>query len=55
MSLYKSFYLKGFTQGIRTFLGCRLESGICRPIRCPRNMRQIGTCLGPQVKCCRRR
>ncbi|CAN0469391.1 unnamed protein product [Rangifer tarandus platyrhynchus] len=45
----------GFTQGIRNPLSCRLNRGVCLPIRCPRSTRQIGTCLGAPVKCCRRR
>ncbi|KAB0361273.1 hypothetical protein FD754_005429, partial [Muntiacus muntjak] len=44
-----------FTQGIRTVLRCRWNGGFCLPIRCPGTMRQIGTCLGPRVKCCKRR
>ncbi|DAA14602.1 enteric beta-defensin isoform X2 [Bos taurus] len=43
----------GFTQGISNPLSCRLNRGICVPIRCPGNLRQIGTCFTPSVKCCR--
>uniref|UniRef100_A0ABI0NXF4 Beta/alpha-defensin C-terminal domain-containing protein n=1 Tax=Bos taurus TaxID=9913 RepID=A0ABI0NXF4_BOVIN len=43
----------GFTQGISNPLSCRRNKGICLPIRCPGSMRQIGTCFGPRVKCCR--
>uniref|UniRef100_A0A4W2C1G4 Beta-defensin-like domain-containing protein n=1 Tax=Bos indicus x Bos taurus TaxID=30522 RepID=A0A4W2C1G4_BOBOX len=35
-------------------LSCCRNIGICVPIKCSGNMRQIGTCLGAQVKCCRR-
>uniref|UniRef100_A0A4W2C1U6 Beta/alpha-defensin C-terminal domain-containing protein n=1 Tax=Bos indicus x Bos taurus TaxID=30522 RepID=A0A4W2C1U6_BOBOX len=45
----------GFTQGVRNSQSCRRNKGICVPIRCPGSMRQIGTCLGAQVKCCRRK
>ncbi|XP_055426163.1 lingual antimicrobial peptide [Bubalus kerabau] len=45
----------GFTQGVRNPQSCHRNKGICVPIRCPGNMRQIGTCLGPPVKCCRRK
>uniref|UniRef100_A0A8B9YIV4 Beta/alpha-defensin C-terminal domain-containing protein n=2 Tax=Bos TaxID=9903 RepID=A0A8B9YIV4_BOSMU len=44
-----------FTQGVRNSQSCRRNKGICVPIRCPGSMRQIGTCLGAQVKCCRRK
>ncbi|KAF4008473.1 hypothetical protein G4228_020215 [Cervus hanglu yarkandensis] len=43
----------GFTQGIRNSLSCRFNFGICLPKRCPGRMRQIGTCFGSAVKCCR--
>ncbi|XP_055426156.1 lingual antimicrobial peptide-like [Bubalus kerabau] len=43
----------GFTQGVRNSLDCWRNRGICVPIRCPGNMRQIGTCVGLPVKCCR--
>uniref|UniRef100_A0A4W2H403 Beta/alpha-defensin C-terminal domain-containing protein n=1 Tax=Bos indicus x Bos taurus TaxID=30522 RepID=A0A4W2H403_BOBOX len=45
---------RGFTQGISNPLSCRLNRGICVPIRCPGNLRQIGTCFTPSVKCCRK-
>uniref|UniRef100_A0A4W2BN36 Beta/alpha-defensin C-terminal domain-containing protein n=1 Tax=Bos indicus x Bos taurus TaxID=30522 RepID=A0A4W2BN36_BOBOX len=43
----------GFTQGVRNFVTCRINRGFCVPIRCPGRTRQIGTCLGPRIKCCR--
>uniref|UniRef100_G3MXI5 Beta-defensin-like domain-containing protein n=1 Tax=Bos taurus TaxID=9913 RepID=G3MXI5_BOVIN len=39
---------------IRNPLSCCRNIGICVLIRCSGNMRQIGTCLGALVKCCRR-
>uniref|UniRef100_A0A8C6CII9 Beta/alpha-defensin C-terminal domain-containing protein n=1 Tax=Moschus moschiferus TaxID=68415 RepID=A0A8C6CII9_MOSMO len=45
----------GFTQQVRNPQSCRRNKGICVPIKCLGNMRQIGTCLGTPVKCCRRR
>nr|ABH11654.1 beta-defensin 1 [Rangifer tarandus] len=45
----------GFTQGVKTPQSCHRNKGVCVPIRCPRSMRQIGTCLGAPVKCCRRK
>ncbi|ELR44482.1 Beta-defensin 11, partial [Bos mutus] len=42
-----------FTQGISGPLSCRRNGGVCIPIRCPGPMRQIGTCFGRPVKCCR--
>ncbi|ELR47971.1 hypothetical protein M91_16213 [Bos mutus] len=48
------FVGSGFTQGVRNPLSCRRKIGICVLIRCSGNMRQIGTCLGALVKCCRR-
>nr|AAQ93463.1 neutrophil beta-defensin 4 [Bubalus bubalis] len=46
--------VSGFTQGIRSPLSCRGNRGVCLPIRCPGRLRQIGTCFGPRVPCCRR-
>uniref|UniRef100_A0A4W2IIX7 Beta/alpha-defensin C-terminal domain-containing protein n=1 Tax=Bos indicus x Bos taurus TaxID=30522 RepID=A0A4W2IIX7_BOBOX len=43
----------GFTQGVRNHVTCRINRGFCVPIRCPGRTRQIGTCLGPRIKCCR--
>ncbi|KAF4008711.1 hypothetical protein G4228_020502 [Cervus hanglu yarkandensis] len=43
----------GFTQVIRSSISCRLNFGTCVPFRCPGRMRQIGTCSGFGVKCCR--
>ncbi|DAA14586.1 TPA: beta-defensin 10 precursor [Bos taurus] len=43
----------GFTQGVRSYLSCWGNRGICLLNRCPGRMRQIGTCLAPRVKCCR--
>ncbi|KAB0373123.1 hypothetical protein FD755_014782 [Muntiacus reevesi] len=43
-----------FTQVIRNSLSCRVNFGMCVPIRCPVVMREIGTCFGAGVKCCRR-
>nr|1BNB_A Chain A, BOVINE NEUTROPHIL BETA-DEFENSIN 12 [Bos taurus] len=34
-------------------LSCGRNGGVCIPIRCPVPMRQIGTCFGRPVKCCR--
>nr|ABF71365.1 beta defensin [Capra hircus] len=45
----------GFTQGIINHRSCHRIKGVCAPDRCPRNMRQIGTCFGPPVKCCRKK
>ncbi|XP_042097408.1 beta-defensin 1 [Ovis aries] len=45
----------GFTQGVRNRLSCHRNKGVCVPSRCPRHMRQIGTCRGPPVKCCRKK
>nr|CAA08905.1 beta defensin-2 [Capra hircus] len=45
----------GFTQGIINHRSCYRNKGVCAPARCPRNMRQIGTCHGPPVKCCRKK
>ncbi|KAB0373682.1 hypothetical protein FD755_015341 [Muntiacus reevesi] len=45
---------RGFTQGVRNPLSCASNRGICVPIRCPGSLRQIGTCVGAPVKCCRR-
>ncbi|KAB0348261.1 hypothetical protein FD754_013118 [Muntiacus muntjak] len=46
--------LHRFTQGVRNPLSCANNRGICVPIRCPGSLRQIGTCVGAPVKCCRR-
>ncbi|XP_055423460.1 beta-defensin 11-like [Bubalus kerabau] len=43
----------GFTQGISGPLSCHRKRGVCFPIRCPGHMRQIGTCFGRPIKCCR--
>nr|P46171.1 RecName: Full=Beta-defensin 13; AltName: Full=BNBD-13; AltName: Full=BNDB-13 [Bos taurus]AAB25876.1 beta-defensin {peptide BNBD-13} [cattle, Peptide, 42 aa] [Bos taurus] len=39
--------------GISGPLSCGRNGGVCIPIRCPVPMRQIGTCFGRPVKCCR--
>ncbi|CAN0469375.1 unnamed protein product [Rangifer tarandus platyrhynchus] len=41
--------------GIGNYYSCHRNRGICVPNRCPGSMRQIGTCFGAPVKCCRRR
>nr|AAB25868.1 beta-defensin {peptide BNBD-5} [cattle, Peptide, 41 aa] [Bos taurus] len=38
---------------VRNPQSCRWNMGVCIPISCPGNMRQIGTCFGPRVPCCR--
>ncbi|NP_001185474.1 hypothetical protein R6Z07F_019420 [Ovis aries] len=43
----------GFTHGVTDSLSCRWKKGICVLTKCPGTMRQIGTCFGPPVKCCR--
>ncbi|NP_777201.1 tracheal antimicrobial peptide precursor [Bos taurus] len=45
----------GFTQGVGNPVSCVRNKGICVPIRCPGNMKQIGTCVGRAVKCCRKK
>nr|AAB25873.1 beta-defensin {peptide BNBD-10} [cattle, Peptide, 41 aa] [Bos taurus] len=40
-------------EGVRSYLSCWGNRGICLLNRCPGRMRQIGTCLAPRVKCCR--
>ena len=45
----------GFTQGVGNPVSCARNKGICVPIRCPGNMKQIGTCVGQAVKCCRKK
>ncbi|XP_040091767.1 beta-defensin 1-like [Oryx dammah] len=45
----------GFTQGVRNRVSCHRNKGVCVRTRCPRNMRQIGTCFGHRVKCCRKK
>ncbi|KAG5194319.1 hypothetical protein JEQ12_013116 [Ovis aries] len=47
------FCRSGFTHGVTDSLSCRWKKGICVLTRCPGTMRQIGTCFGPPVKCCR--
>uniref|UniRef100_A0AC11DRZ6 Uncharacterized protein n=1 Tax=Ovis aries TaxID=9940 RepID=A0AC11DRZ6_SHEEP len=51
LSLFVLF--SGFTHGVTDSLSCRWKKGICVLTRCPGTMRQIGTCFGPPVKCCR--
>ncbi|XP_043310102.1 lingual antimicrobial peptide-like [Cervus canadensis] len=45
----------GFSQGVRNAASCYKSRGVCVPISCPAGMRQIGTCVGFPVKCCRMR
>nr|AAB25866.1 beta-defensin {peptide BNBD-3} [cattle, Peptide, 43 aa] [Bos taurus] len=40
-------------EGVRNHVTCRINRGFCVPIRCPGRTRQIGTCFGPRIKCCR--
>uniref|UniRef100_A0AAA9SKY0 Defensin, beta 4A n=1 Tax=Bos taurus TaxID=9913 RepID=A0AAA9SKY0_BOVIN len=44
----------GFTQRVRNPQSCRWNMGVCIPFLCRVGMRQIGTCFGPRVPCCRR-
>ncbi|KAB0339256.1 hypothetical protein FD754_024027, partial [Muntiacus muntjak] len=43
-----------FMQRIGDYYVCHRNRGICVSKRCPGSMRQIGTCFGAYVKCCRR-
>nr|AAB25867.1 beta-defensin {peptide BNBD-4} [cattle, Peptide, 42 aa] [Bos taurus] len=39
---------------VRNPQSCRWNMGVCIPFLCRVGMRQIGTCFGPRVPCCRR-
>nr|ABN72272.1 tracheal antimicrobial peptide [Bubalus bubalis]AIU56269.1 tracheal antimicrobial peptide [Bubalus bubalis] len=45
----------GFTQGVGNPVSCVRNKAICVPIRSPANMKQIGSCVGRAVKCCRKK
>ncbi|XP_044794651.2 lingual antimicrobial peptide-like [Bubalus kerabau] len=51
--LFVVLSVSGFTQGISNPSSCRRNRGFCLAFWCPGSMRQIGTCFGFPVKCCR--
>ncbi|NP_001075356.1 beta-defensin 4B precursor [Equus caballus] len=45
----------GFTAGIETSFSCSQNGGFCISPKCLPGSKQIGTCILPGSKCCRKK